>query len=286
MERLPAWLKRKLPGGEVYFKTRKLLRELNLFTVCEEARCPNVGECWAKGTATFMIMGGICTRKCGFCAVSHGKPFPLDPDEPGKVAEAAKQMGLSYVIITSVTRDDLPDGGAKHFLETVKAIKKALPKAGVEILIPDFQRREENLKILLESPPTVLNHNIETVKGLYRKIGRPEEFYDRSLSVLKFYSEQGIIVKSGMMIGLGETLEQILEALEDLVKAGVHILTIGQYLRPSRNNLPVEKYYAPEEFEALKERAIEIGFIRVEAGPMVRSSYRAEELYREVSGVL
>lgn len=286
MERLPAWLKRKLPGGEVYFKTRKLLRELNLFTVCEEARCPNVGECWAKGTATFMIMGGICTRKCGFCAVSHGKPFPLDPDEPGKVAEAAKQMGLSYVIITSVTRDDLPDGGAKHFLETVKAIKKALPKAGVEILIPDFQGREENLKILLESPPTVLNHNIETVKGLYRKIGRPEEFYDRSLSVLKFYSEQGIIVKSGMMIGLGETLEQILEALEDLVKAGVHILTIGQYLRPSRNNLPVEKYYAPEEFEALKERAIEIGFIRVEAGPMVRSSYRAEELYREVSGVL
>lgn len=286
MERLPSWLKRKLPGGEVYFKTRRLLRDMNLFTVCEEARCPNVGECWGEGTATFMIMGDICTRKCGFCAVAHGRPLPLDPDEPRRVAEAAKEMGLSYVVITSVTRDDLPDGGAKHFLETVKAIKRALPKAGVEILIPDFQGREENLRVLLESPPSVLNHNVETVKGLYRKIGRPEEFYDRSLSVLKFYSEQGIIVKSGMMVGLGETLEQLLETMEDLVKAGVRILTIGQYLRPSRNNLPVEKYYTPEEFEALKERAIKIGFIGVESGPMVRSSYRAEELYREVSGIL
>ncbi len=286
MERLPTWLRRRLPEGEVYFKTRKLLRDLNLFTVCEEAKCPNVGECWGNGTATFMIMGDICTRKCGFCAVAHGRPLPLDPHEPVRVAEAAKTMNLTYVVITSVTRDDLPDGGAYHFLRTVQAVKEALPDAGVEILIPDFKGREENLRVLLEDPPSVINHNVETVRKLYRKIGRPPEFYDRSLSVLEFYSKNGIIVKSGLMVGLGETMEEVLKTMDDLISAGVRILTIGQYLRPSRQNLPVDKYYSPEEFEELKQKALSKGFIGVESGPLVRSSYRAEELYREVSGIL
>jgi len=285
MRRLPSWVKKRLPEGEVYFKTRRLLRELHLFTVCEEARCPNVGECWGKGTATFMIMGEICTRKCRFCAVAHGNPSPLDPDEPYRVAEAARRMGLSYVVITSVTRDDLPDGGAKHFSKTIKAIRDTIPEAGIEVLIPDFGGKEENLRVILESPPSVLNHNIETVKELYRKIGRPQSFYSRSLKVLKFYSEHGLIVKSGMMVGLGESKEQILVAMEDLLEAGVKILTIGQYLQPTKNNLSVEKYYLPDEFNELKEIALAKGFSGVESGPLVRSSYKAEELYREVSGL-
>ena len=285
MRRLPSWVKKRLPEGEVYFKTRRLLRELHLFTVCEEARCPNVGECWGKGTATFMIMGEICTRKCRFCAVAHGNPSPLDPDEPYRVAEAARRMGLSYVVITSVTRDDLPDGGAKHFSKTIKAIRDTIPEAGIEVLIPDFGGKEENLRVILESPPSVLNHNIETVKELYKKIGRPQSFYSRSLKVLKFYSEHGLIVKSGMMVGLGESKEQILVAMEDLLEAGVKILTIGQYLQPTKNNLSVEKYYLPDEFNELKEIALAKGFSGVESGPLVRSSYKAEELYREVSGL-
>ncbi len=286
MQRIPPWVRRKLPGGEVYFRIRKILRERGLHTVCEEARCPNVSKCWGEGTATFMIMGDICTRKCGFCAVKHGRPMPLDPQEPVKVAEAAAEMGLSYVVITSVTRDDLPDGGASHFLTTVKEVRKALPEAGVEVLIPDFGGREENLEVLLQEPPSVLNHNIEVPFSLYPKIGRPRSFYRRSLGVLEYYGKKGLITKSGIMLGLGEKDEDVREALRDLVNVGVKILTIGQYLRPGFENLPVERYYSPEEFEGWKEIALGMGFLAVESGPLVRSSYRAEELYREVLNLL
>ncbi len=286
MQRIPPWVRRKLPGGEVYFRVRKTLRRRGLYTVCEEARCPNVAECWGAGTATFMIMGDICTRKCGFCAVKHGRPFPLDPQEPKKVAEAAAELDLSYVVITSVTRDDLPDGGARHFLNTIEEVRKALPSAGIEVLIPDFAGKEENLRVLLEEPPSVLNHNIEVPISLYPKIGRPENFYRRSLKVLEFYAKNSLITKSGIMLGLGESEEDIVTALKDLVNAGVKILTIGQYLQPGFENLPVEKYYSPEEFEGWKKVALGLGFLAVEAGPLVRSSYRAEELYREVLGLL
>ncbi len=286
MERLPLWLKRKLPEGQVYFKTRKLLKDLGIFTVCEEARCPNISECWGKGTATFMIMGDICTRNCGFCAVTHGNPLPLDPTEPKRIAEAASRMGLNYVVITSVTRDDLKDGGAEHFAKTIKTVGKTLPLAGIEVLIPDFGGDRQNLSLLLDEPPSVLNHNIETVERLYRKIDRPKEFYKRSLSVLDYYGKNDLLTKSGIMVGLGEEKEEIFKVMDNLLDVGVKILTIGQYLRPSKDNLPVEKYYTPEEFRELKGIALSKGFLGVEAGPLVRSSYRAEELFIEVSNIL
>ncbi len=286
MERVPPWVRRKLPGGETYFRIRKILRKRGLHTVCEEARCPNISTCWGGGTATFMIMGDICTRRCGFCAVNHGKPAPLDPEEPRKVAEAAREMGLSYVVVTSVTRDDLPDGGAHHFLKTVEEIKKLLPRAGVEVLIPDFQGREDNLKVLLENPPSVINHNIEVPRKLYTKIGRPKNFYGRSLRVLEFYAGKGMLTKSGLMVGLGEEKEDIETTLKDLINAGVKILTVGQYLRPGFENLPVERYYYPQEFQELKDLARRMGFLAVEAGPLVRSSYKAEDLYSEALNLL
>ncbi len=286
MERVPPWVRRRLPGGKIYFRVRKILRKRGLRTVCEEARCPNISHCWGEGTATFMILGEVCTRRCGFCAVKHGRPAPPDPDEPRRVAEAALEMGLSYVVITSVTRDDLPDGGAHHFLHTIEEVKKLLPSAEIEVLIPDFAGREENLKVLLQSPPSVINHNIEVPQRLYPRIGRPRGFYNRSLKVLEFYAKEGLITKSGLMVGLGEKIQDIKLALKDLVNSGVKILTIGQYLRPGFENLPVDRYYYPEEFQELKEIAKGMGFAAVEAGPLVRSSYRAEELYSEVLNFL
>ncbi len=278
--RKPEWLRVKFKRGETFFETRRILKSLNLHTVCEEARCPNIGECWSRKTATFMIMGDICTRNCAFCAVTHDKPLPPDLQEPERVAEAAAKMGLKYVVITSVTRDDLPDGGARLFLETVRQLRSKIPGVIVEILIPDFQGKEENLSIILESPPDVLSHNIETVKRLYPLVKRPESYYERSLKVLDFFAKKGLLVKSGIMVGLGESLEDLEEAFKDLLKAGTKLLTIGQYLQPTRNHLPVDKFYTPAEFDFLKEKALKMGFKGVMAGPLVRSSYMAETLYR------
>lgn len=279
--RKPEWLRVKFKRGKIFFKTHRILKSLHLHTVCEEARCPNIGECWSRKTATFMILGDTCTRNCGFCAVSHGKPLPPDPLEPERVAEAAAKMGLKYVVITSVTRDDLPDGGAHIFSETVRQLRKKIPKAFVEILIPDFHGKEKNLSVILENPPDVLSHNIETVRRLYPLVKRPKTFYYRSLEVLRFFAEKGLTVKSGIMVGLGESMKELEETFGDLLTAGAKLLTIGQYLQPTRNNVPVEKFYTPAEFADLERKALKMGFRGVMAGPLVRSSYMAEDLYQK-----
>ena len=274
----PEWLKVKAPGSENYLKIRGLMRDLKLNTVCEEAHCPNIGECWHHGTATFMIMGEVCTRMCGYCNVTHGAPNALDTDEPAKLARAVGEMQLAYVVVTSVDRDDLPDFGAGHFANTIRAIKAVRQACRVEVLIPDFQGQEAPLRQVLEARPDVLNHNTETVPRLYR-IARPGGRYTRALELLDRARTiaPDIPTKTGIMVGLGETMDEIVEVLRDLRKVDVKILTVGQYLRPSAAHLTMERYYTPEEFREIKRVALELGFGHVESGPLVRSSYHAHE---------
>ncbi|MDH5203946.1 MAG: lipoyl synthase [Nitrospirota bacterium] len=273
--RLPEWIKTK-SFADIH-GTKRILRNYGLSTVCEEARCPNIGECFSKPTATFMILGSKCTRNCGFCAVEHSTPEPLDPDEPERVALAAKDMGLKYVVITSVTRDDLPDGGAEQFTRTVSAIRKYLPDAKVEVLTPDFKGNISALFSLLLSGPDVYNHNVETIPRLYPFV-RPQANYSRSLTILKYAREIApeTTTKSGLMLGLGETLDEVIDVLGDLSNVNCDSVTIGQYLRPSRSNLPVVEYVKPEIFEKLRLIALCMGFKHVASSPLVRSSMDAE----------
>lgn len=274
----PAWLKVRAPGSENYLRLRGIMRDLNLHTVCEEARCPNIGECWHHGTATFMIMGDVCTRACGYCNVTHGAPLTLDPHEPAKLAQAVDAMALSYVVVTSVDRDDLDDFGAGAFAATVHAIKSRRPECRVEVLIPDFQGHETPLRTVLDARPDVLNHNIETVPRLYRA-ARPGGRYTRALELLERARQWAptIPTKTGLMVGLGETTDEVVEVLRDLRKVDTQILTIGQYLRPTLAHLPMTRYYTPEEFREFKRIALDLGFGHVESGPLVRSSYHAHE---------
>ena len=275
--RKPPWLKVKAPGALNYLRLKALVKELSLHTVCEEAHCPNIGECWGAGTLTFMILGRVCTRNCGFCAVTFGKPPVYDPEEPERVAKAIGQLGLTHVVVTSVARDDLPDGGAAIFAQTIREIRGHDPKVGIEVLIPDFRGSRQALATVMDARPDILNHNIETVARLQRVV-RPSARYERSLSVLQTAKELagGVLTKSGMMLGLGEAWEEIVQTMADLREVDCDILTIGQYLRPSLQHLPLVKYYAPEKFAELKRIGEEMGFRHVEAGPLVRSSYHAE----------
>jgi lipoic acid synthetase len=275
----PEWLKVRLPGGENYHDLKGIMRGLELHTVCESARCPNVGECWAHRTATFMILGELCTRRCGFCAVPKGKPTgQVDAAEPERVAEASERMGLKYVVVTSVDRDDLADGGAAIFAQTIAALRRRIPGCKVEVLIPDFRGDDRALEMVLAARPDVLNHNIETVPRMY-PAARRGSYYDRSLRLLRRSREIAptIPTKSGLMVGLGETFEETCAVLRDLAAAGVGIVTIGQYLRPSVDQLPVARFYSPEEFLALKREGLRLGIRHVESGPLVRSSYHAHE---------
>jgi lipoic acid synthetase len=277
--RLPEWLRIKLPTTEGYGETRSLLDELKLHTVCESAKCPNHWECWSKGTATFMIAGDRCTRACGFCAVSTAKPLALETDEPMRVAEAARRMGLQHIVITAVARDDLADGGAEHFRQTIEAVRKLSPKITIEVLTPDFLDRDSAIETVLAANPHVFNHNLETVRRLTPAV-RSRATYDRSLSVLeKVKAKRGdaIHTKSGLMLGLGEVESEVLEALTDLRAVGCEILTLGQYLQPSLKHLPVVNYISPAKFHELGERARALGFAHVASGPLVRSSYHADE---------
>jgi lipoyl synthase len=274
----PSWLKARAPIGDNFHNLKKLARGLGLHTVCESAQCPNIGECWDHHTATFMLLGDICTRRCGFCAVPKGRPEAIDWDEPRRVAEAVATLGLRHAVVTSVNRDDDNVGGAKIFAETIRQIRELIPECRVEVLIPDFQGLEEPLRIVLEAKPNVLNHNTETVPRLYRAV-RSGARYQRTLDLLsnaKKFSP-GMVTKSGLMVGLGETTEELVDVFRDLGQRGVDILSIGQYMRPSRDHLPIARFYPPEEFVYLKEQALRFGFRHVESGPMVRSSYHAQE---------
>lgn len=274
----PPWLRVRAPGGPGYLKLARLTRELALNTVCREAACPNIGECWQHGTATFMILGDVCTRSCGYCNVAHGAPGAVDPAEPARLAEAVAKLDLEYVVVTSVDRDDLPDGGASAFADTIRAVRRRVPACRVEVLVPDFSGRDRDLEQVLDAGPDVLNHNLETVERLYRT-ARPGGRYGRALHLLDHARRHRTATptKSGIMVGLGESRDEILAALADLRQAGCSILTIGQYLRPSPAHLPVARYYHPDEFAALREHAVGIGFRHVESGPLVRSSYHAHE---------
>ena len=274
----PKWLKVRAPGTPGYRRLKELVRSHGLHTVCEEANCPNIGECWHHGTATFMILGGICTRACGYCNVEHGQPGPLDATEPARVAAAVEALDLEYVVVTSVDRDDLPDGGAGVFAATITAIRAVSPSCRIEVLIPDFGGRVAPLTEVVTARPDVLNHNIETVRGQYRR-ARPGGNYDRALELLDRArrSRTGLPTKSGIMVGLGETLSELTDTIDDLRQVGCEVLTIGQYLRPSAAHLPVDRFYHPDEFAELGRVAEAAGFAHVESGPLVRSSYHAHE---------
>jgi len=274
--RHPPWLKVRAPGGPGFAETMATVRELGLHTVCQEARCPNIGECWGHRTATFMLLGDTCTRNCGFCAVTHGRPLAVDPAEPLRVASAVARLGLRHVVVTSVNRDDLADGGAAHFAATAWAIKRLLPGCRVEVLVPDFQGNLASVAEVVASPIDVFNHNLETVPRLYRRV-RAGARYARSLAVLEAAhgGRDRLLTKTGLMLGLGETQEELASVFRDLRSIGCDILTLGQYLRPSGGHLPVERYVPPEEFTALGAEALALGFRHVEAGPLVRSSYHA-----------
>jgi lipoic acid synthetase len=274
-ERLPPWFKVRTGLGENYQKLRRLVTDLKLHTVCESARCPNIWECWNAGTATFMILGNLCTRSCGFCAVPFGKPTELDLEEPGHVAEAVDAMGLTHAVITSVNRDELEDGGAGVFAMTIREIRARRPACTVEVLIPDFQGMRSALETVLAAKPDILAHNTETVPRLHPLV-RPQAKYDRSLQVLRWAKEAGFLTKTGVMLGLGETADEVSEVMADLVKIRCDIFTIGQYLQPSAKHLPVARFWTPEEFQQLKEEGEAMGIGHVEAGPLVRSSYHAE----------
>jgi len=285
--RLPPWLKRPLPTGAALNATRKLVNGLKLNTVCVEARCPNLSECWSRHVATFMILGEKCTRRCRFCAVTTARPDPPDPEEPLRLAEAAAKLGLRHVVITSVARDDLPDEGAGHFARCITAVRTRLPHATVEVLVPDFHARSECIETVLAAAPQVFNHNVETVPSLHRRV-RPQAKYARSLETLRIAKavRPEVTTKSGIMVGLGEGRDELLAVFRDLRAVGCDLLTIGQYLKPTADagHLPVERYYRPEEFAELAERARELGFAGVASGPFVRSSYLAEELYARPGG--
>lgn len=277
--RLPEWLRIKLPTSDTFAHTRALLDELKLHTVCESARCPNHWECWSKGTATFMIAGDRCTRACGFCAVTTAKPQALEADEPGRVAEATRRMRLRHVVITAVARDDLSDGGAEHFANTISSVRRLNPGIVIEVLTPDFLDRDASIDAVLAARPEIFNHNLETVRRLTPGV-RSRATYDRSLSVLRKVKERAgerIYTKSGLMLGLGETADELFEALADLRTVGCDILTLGQYLQPTLRHLPVAEFVSPEKFEEYGERARQMGFIHVASGPRVRSSYHADE---------
>jgi lipoic acid synthetase len=274
----PDWLRAKAPVGDNFHNLKKLARGLGLHTVCESAQCPNIGECWDNHTATFMLLGDICTRRCGFCAVPNGKPGPIDWQEPARVAEAVATLGLRHAVVTSVNRDDDNLGGARVFAETIRQIRELTPGCRVEVLIPDFQGLDEPLQIVLHAQPDILNHNTETVPRLYRVV-RSGARYERTLRLLENAKKlsPGMVTKSGVMVGLGETATELIEVFRDLGSRGVDILTVGQYLRPSRDHLPITRFYTPDEFRTLKDAALEYGFRHVESGPLVRSSYHAHE---------
>ena len=280
----PEWLKARAPVGENYHQLKRLARGRKLHTVCESAQCPNIGECWNHGTATFMLLGNLCTRRCGFCAVPKGKPEPMDQDEPRRVAEAVAALGIKHAVVTSVNRDDDNLGGARIFAATIAEIRRTAPGCRVEVLIPDFQGDEASLRAVLDAGPDVLNHNTETVPRLYRAV-RSGARYERSLRLLenvkkfapRLASGMTMASKSGVMVGLGETVDELLEVFRDLAARRVDILTVGQYLRPSKDHLPIARYYTPEEFRLLKQEALSMGFRHVESGPLVRSSYHAHE---------
>ena len=275
--RRPEWLKVRLPTGPTFSRLQNLMREENLHTVCEEAHCPNIGECWGAGTATFMVLGDVCTRACSFCAVKTGRPTWTDPDEPRRVAQSIARMNLVHAVITSVDRDDLPDGGAGIFAETIRQTRELCPQTSIEVLIPDFQGNWEALATVMAARPEILNHNVETVRRLYRTV-RPRARLDQSLELLSRARQldPGTQSKTGFMVGLGETWGELLELMREIREAGVEILTIGQYLRPSQRHHELVRYYHPDEFDALKEEALRLGFRWVESGPLVRSSYHAE----------
>lgn len=276
----PDWLRVSLPGGERYLKVRETLKRLKLHTVCEEAQCPNVGECWGGGTATVMLMGDVCTRGCRFCDVASGRPSALDPDEPRHLAEAVQHMELDYVVVTSVNRDDLPDGGAGHFAEAIREMKRTSPKMMVEVLIPDFQGSREALDMIVDAGADVVAHNIETVRRLTRGVRDVRATYDQSLEVLRYLRERGArFTKSSIQIGHGETDEEVRETLRDLHAVNCDIVTLGQYLRPSPKHLPVQEFVHPERFDAWQKEAEAMGFLFAASGPLVRSSYRAGELF-------
>lgn len=284
----PEWLKVRAPGSPSYIRLKSLMRELRLHTVCEEAHCPNIGECWSYGTATFMILGDICTRACGYCAVGHGRPAAVDMAEPERVAEAVQALGLAHVVVTSVDRDDLPDGGAAVFAQTIRSIRARAAQTSVEVLIPDFQGDERALHTVLDAHPDILNHNTETVPRLYRT-ARSGGRYQRTMDLLDRSRRDApdVATKSGLMVGLGEEWDEVVSTLRDLRNVGCAIVTIGQYLRPSAEHLPIRRYYHPDEFVALKQIALDMGFRHVESGPLVRSSYHAHEqadAYRAAGG--
>jgi len=274
----PQWLRAKAPVGDNFHHLKRLARGLGLHTVCESAQCPNIGECWNHKTATFMLLGNICTRRCGFCAVPKGRPEPIDWDEPRRVAEAVATLGLKHAVVTSVNRDDDNIGSAKVFAETIREIRELTPDCRIEVLIPDFQGLEESLRIVLEANPDVLNHNTETVPRLYRAV-RSGARYERTLALLERAKRISprMVTKSGVMVGLGESSEELIEVFRDLGTRGIDILTIGQYLRPSKDHLPIARFYEPEEFAYLRSEALRFGFRHVESGPLVRSSYHAHE---------
>jgi lipoic acid synthetase len=279
--RKPSWLKVKAPGGGEYLRIRQMMRELGLHTVCEEARCPNIGECWEHKAATFMILGDVCTRNCAYCAVSHGTPKAFDPAEPARLAEAVERMGLAHVVITSVDRDDLPNGGAEAFAGCITEIKARLPESSVEVLIPDFKGSERALRIVMDAKPDILNHNLETAERLYR-LARPGGRYDRALRVLANARamDATALTKSGVILGMGEEWDEVLTCMRDLRRSDVNILTLGQYLRPSDGHLPVVRYYTPDEFAELREIGLAMGFSHVESSPLTRSSYHAWDQVR------
>ena len=274
--RRPDWLKASIPSGENYARLKGIMTTHKLHTVCEEARCPNMGECWNNGTATFMILGDICTRSCGFCAVKTGKPTELDGDEPRRVAETIKLMGVRHAVITSVNRDELFDGGAQIFAETIRQTRSLCPETKIEVLIPDFKGDEFALNILLDAFPDILNHNTETVPRLYSTV-RPQARYERSLELLDRAKRRGFVTKTGLMLGIGERPDEIIEVMNDLNKISCDILTLGQYLQPTKDHLPVDRFVSPNEFKSYKELGLDIGFKHVESGPLVRSSYHAEQ---------
>lgn len=273
--RRPEWLKAKIPGGENYARIKNLVDHQRLHTVCEEARCPNLGECWNSGTATFMILGDICTRSCGFCAVKTGRPdYGLDWDEPRRVAETVRSMGIRHAVITSVNRDERSDGGSPIFAETIRQIRSVKPDCSIEVLIPDFKGNEDALNIVLDARPEILNHNLETVPRLYSVV-RPQANYQQSLEVLDRAKKKGAVTKTGLMLGIGEKTDEVRQVLRDIVAVHCDILTLGQYLQPTKEHLPVDRYVHPDEFRSLKEEALSLGFRHVESGPLVRSSYHA-----------
>ncbi len=277
-ERKPSWLKVKAPGGANYLRLKQMMQELDLHTVCQEARCPNIGECWEHGTATFMILGDVCTRNCAYCAVSHGRPPKYDLDEPSRVAQAIAELNLRHAVITSVDRDDLPDFGAFIFAETIRQIHQRLPDCSIEVLVPDFQGNEDSIRTVLDARPDIYNHNTETVPRLYKK-ARPGGRYERLLEIFRIAKRHApdILTKTGIILGLGETNEEVVEVMKELRSVNVDILTLGQYLRPSNDHIALDRYVTPEEFRALYTVGMQLGFKHVESGPLVRSSYHAWE---------